>query len=268
MWLATSKMDLPFLEALAEEEARFKRFSMAGTNDVLVAGNIKAGFTVNIQKEGGEGAGGGTPVTGACCLPDGTCEVVTFGQCLLDGGIFQGAGTPCDPNPCAAPDCTSCDDLPPTNPSGPPTHINVVCELSGSCGDVNYSGTMTYDEDLSFTFQGPVGGHFFCAHNILDTGEGGIWTGEFTQTCTLDETSSTFANAGTTGLLGRDTSDCSWWIEIDVFELGGGGPVGICDGCFITFGSSIFEMVGDPPNTYTFTRTDTGVTLTITVTVT
>lgn len=50
----------------------------------------------------GEAEGGGGPgdETGACCLPDGTCEEVTFSECATDGGSFQGEGTTCDDVDC------------------------------------------------------------------------------------------------------------------------------------------------------------------------
>ncbi|MCB9848918.1 MAG: multicopper oxidase domain-containing protein [Phycisphaeraceae bacterium] len=55
--------------------------------------------------------------TGACCMPDGSCLTMTSGDCALAGGMFQGAGVSCDPNPCPQPTgacCLpdgSCDDL-------------------------------------------------------------------------------------------------------------------------------------------------------------
>lgn len=73
------------------------------------SGNVRQGFMFNPQKGGGSSGGGGvTPATGACCLDDGTCEVVTLGQCLLDGGTYQGDGTTCDTTgACCLPD-SSC----------------------------------------------------------------------------------------------------------------------------------------------------------------
>lgn len=37
---------------------------------------------------------------GACCLPGGTCAVVSPASCLSQGGTYQGDGTGCTPNPC------------------------------------------------------------------------------------------------------------------------------------------------------------------------
>jgi hypothetical protein len=52
-----------------------------------------------------------TPCTlprGACCLGDGTCEVLAACQCT---GVYAGDGTTCDPNPCPLND--SCEDATP-----------------------------------------------------------------------------------------------------------------------------------------------------------
>lgn len=97
-------MDLDFLEQLSDLERRFKKFSVAGTSEVLVSGNLKSGLAINIRKEGGEEVS----VIGACCFDDGSCVEETLGQCLLDGGTWQ-PGT-CDPNPCVGA-CTPEIDL-------------------------------------------------------------------------------------------------------------------------------------------------------------
>ncbi|MCK4340592.1 MAG: hypothetical protein KAY37_02565 [Phycisphaerae bacterium] len=38
--------------------------------------------------------------SGACCHYDGSCEVLSFADCAISGGQYQGEGTTCDPNPC------------------------------------------------------------------------------------------------------------------------------------------------------------------------
>ena len=38
--------------------------------------------------------------TGACCFPDGHCEVLLPTACAEAGGQYYGDGTDCDPNPC------------------------------------------------------------------------------------------------------------------------------------------------------------------------
>jgi hypothetical protein len=43
---------------------------------------------------------GGTTPMGACCAPDGTCQMTTQSGC---SGVYMGDGTDCDPNPCGTP---------------------------------------------------------------------------------------------------------------------------------------------------------------------
>ena len=38
--------------------------------------------------------------TGACCLPSGACVETTAGDCALQGGVYQGNGTPCEGTSC------------------------------------------------------------------------------------------------------------------------------------------------------------------------
>jgi hypothetical protein len=48
----------------------------------------------------------GTLLTGACCLPNGSCDTLTAGQCAQQQGLYQGDNTPCgsvicrDPGAC------------------------------------------------------------------------------------------------------------------------------------------------------------------------
>jgi len=48
--------------------------------------------------------------TGACCLEDGLCEVLTEVLCASMGGAYQGNGTGCAPNPCPQPSGACCFD--------------------------------------------------------------------------------------------------------------------------------------------------------------
>jgi len=45
---------------------------------------------------------------GACCFPDGSCIVTPPGQCT--GGVYQGDGTVCIPNPCPRPEACCFED--------------------------------------------------------------------------------------------------------------------------------------------------------------
>ncbi len=237
----------------------------------VTAAQKKAGRNASVDEREGQGTVINFPdqtpsiVTGACCI--GTdCTITTEADCE---GDWQGPGTVCDPNPCTA-DCTSCDDLPPTNPSGPPVHINIVRTMSGSCGDMTFSGSVTYDLDLGFSDE-DIGGHSFCAHNILNNGFGEFWSGHFTKTCGLDGSHADFGSLGFNGALGRDKADCSWWLDLDAFALGVGGGTGSCSGCAgLTF-TTIFQEIagaGDPTGVYVITETMSGVTMTTTITIT
>ncbi len=164
------------------------------------------------------------------------------------------------------PDCTNCNDLPPTNPSGPPVHINITFALSGSCNDFTFSGSVAYDLDLGFGLEGPVEGHNFCAHNILDNSFGDFWTGNLTRTCTLDSSSQNFGTFGLGGLLGRDVSTCEWWLDFAMPTIPT-GALGACGACSVSL-ANIFQMIaspGDPSNTYVFTVISGGVTATVTM---
>jgi len=46
--------------------------------------------------------------SGACCLPDGTCEILSAAACAQAGGEYEGDGTSCDPNPCPPPSREHC----------------------------------------------------------------------------------------------------------------------------------------------------------------
>ncbi len=41
------------------------------------------------------------PPTGACCLPDGSCEVLSATQCMMAGGMYQGTGSSCEETTCS-----------------------------------------------------------------------------------------------------------------------------------------------------------------------
>ena len=42
----------------------------------------------------------GSRALGACCLPNGVCEMATAAECFAWGGAYEGDGTTCDPSPC------------------------------------------------------------------------------------------------------------------------------------------------------------------------
>lgn len=63
-----------------------------------------------------------TPVTGACCMPDGTCTPQSSADCSTMGGAYQGDGTDCGgadcPQPCPA-------DIADANGPNPDGEVNV-----------------------------------------------------------------------------------------------------------------------------------------------
>ncbi|NNM25011.1 MAG: choice-of-anchor E domain-containing protein, partial [Phycisphaerales bacterium] len=75
-------------------------FSLSGSTDsTIVTTMFMALGTVDIIYQYRE-----IP-TGACCFTDGECSVLTEEQCVEAGGIYQGDGTTCDPNPCRGACC-------------------------------------------------------------------------------------------------------------------------------------------------------------------
>lgn len=48
------------------------------------------------------------PPSGACCREDGSCAVLTAGECAQGGGVYYGDGSVCDPNPCPQPPTGAC----------------------------------------------------------------------------------------------------------------------------------------------------------------
>lgn len=66
-----------------------------------------------------------TPLQGACCFIDGTCQFILQTDCSALGGIFQGETTVCDPNPCPQPPLGAC------------------CALNGTCTAVSEAACRT-----------------------------------------------------------------------------------------------------------------------------
>jgi hypothetical protein len=98
--------------------------------------------------------------SGACCLPDYSCQVLTATACAAQGGAFQGANTTCTPSPCPRPPGDTCENafvipgLPYSttgNSCAPFNHdYDSVCPFTDSTArDVVYSYTPTQDEDIT-----------------------------------------------------------------------------------------------------------------------
>ncbi len=89
---------------------------------------------------------------GACCLGGEICELETESDCLAAGGVWYGAGTACDPNPCGV----------------------VLCP-----GDMDCDGAVDFDDmDLlveALTYPGGAGWPHACAWTNGDcTGDGAV----------------------------------------------------------------------------------------------
>lgn len=167
-------------EQIGTLEERFRRFRLEGSPDVIIEGDIFHGYAVNVPQCPAPEEG--SPViTGACCLPDGTCEEVTVSQCLIDGGTFVGGlcvDADCQPTGacCVGSDCTietesDCTDMGGTYRGDDTTCDDVVC-CPNCCPDVSgfdaFDGsgrkflTLTTVYSLSYSNSGDSN----CAHGI------------------------------------------------------------------------------------------------------
>ncbi len=89
--------------------------------------------------------------TGACCLINGVCEVLTETACIALNGDYQGDGTSCDPNPCLCPGDMNCDGVVGFD------DINLFVAALGYPGGVGWpftcpwlNGDCNGDSDVSF----------------------------------------------------------------------------------------------------------------------
>ncbi len=97
------------------------------------------------------------PLTGACCLDDGCCEILTASDCANQDGDFQGIGTDCDPNPCA--------------PARPDYADHDVGNVTLTVTDQGIVGFMDGSQAAGSGFAYPVGG----ANQLY---LGSFWVGE------------------------------------------------------------------------------------------
>jgi len=93
---------------------------------------------------------------GACCFTDGSCLILTQGDCLSQSGGYQGNGTTCTPNPCPQPtgaccfsdgSCQELDAADCTSQSGvfqgaatsctPNPCVGACCFDDGTCQELN-----------------------------------------------------------------------------------------------------------------------------------
>jgi hypothetical protein len=108
---------------------------------------MKPQSATSVEPASGQGGASVGPIlTGACCKPDGTCTIVTSGDCAALGGVYQGDGSPCEPNPCGG-----CINIPVSLGPGPFTGCAATVD-SASYGpwvtDMNVSISGEVDDDL------------------------------------------------------------------------------------------------------------------------
>lgn len=161
------------LGRVAALQRQFDQISLTGGRDVIVAGEPRRGFKIDIAPDEEEAAKGQIPTGGgACCLTDELfnlfCEIRSNETlCTDDSGVWQGDGTTCDPDPCAG----------------------ICCEVFAD-GFVSCDFRSKAECDM-LTFD-PVGtfytGETNCFHNIL-CGGGGCCFGDGSCTTYIGEDS-------------------------------------------------------------------------------
>lgn len=98
-------------ERVGELEHLLRNFRIMASDGITAEGDLIKGYAIDTSLLGG-GVGGIIGVTGACCFPDGSCTPSTETACEGAGGVYQGDGTTCSPNPCPGgelPPCNGCD---------------------------------------------------------------------------------------------------------------------------------------------------------------
>ncbi len=98
-----------FAVARDDETAYFGTRSYPSTNEAKFVDDSSPGIedlcthfgTLRWDGTGDNDFPGGVPLVGACCYPDGSCQLVPRSACQ---GQYLGDGTVCDPNPCEQPE--------------------------------------------------------------------------------------------------------------------------------------------------------------------
>ena len=87
-WLNTPSTNFGWILVGDETGAKStKRFASRENTDVTLRPALQVTYTP-------------PAVSGACCLPNLTCAVLTPSQCSAQSGVYQGDATTCSPNPC------------------------------------------------------------------------------------------------------------------------------------------------------------------------
>src|SRR5438552_9013857 len=138
--------ELEYDRRIRHLEEQYKRLNIIGGVFFDCEGDIETGWACNKRRGEEVVAGGGFPTFGACCFDDGTCEVLTELGCTTGGGIYQGDGSVCEPNPCPQPtgaccvgtDCSiqtesDCTDMGGTYQGDDTTCDPNPCPATGAC---------------------------------------------------------------------------------------------------------------------------------------
>ncbi len=256
--LPKEQRSLPIPDRIRNLQQLHEGFKIVGGTNSNVEGSLKTGFSVSNTCGQPDDLGQMSifptpfPSTGACCVGE-ICSVTTEDDCTGMGGVYQGNGTTCDPNPCC------CED-----PSQFRLHIDVSwsltlddtradCELhfSESGSDSRDTDCMGFgwEEIFNFDFTDPPcpDASGICnrpvspGHDMLDDGNIQINVGSGGGIC------------GCTCICGAViwTLNCITWSEDCVISGGNCGD-----------GSEMFqtEEVSDlthPDGTYTFSDSHT-----------
>lgn len=90
--------------------------------------SIETGFSQPINVTTLPAAG-----TGACCMANGTCQLLSSGSCLANSGTYHGDASVCSPNPCPPPTGACCQGV----------SCSVVTESSCNSLGGTYEGNFT-----------------------------------------------------------------------------------------------------------------------------
>ncbi len=116
------------------------------------------GYLIEIGSVDGTAGPGVLTITcnaiGACCFPGSVCQVLPELDCAAMGGVFQGPGTVCDPNPCICVGDLNCDgqiDFRDINPfvlrlSNPSNYFAAYPNCPDGNGDINGSGSVGFQD--------------------------------------------------------------------------------------------------------------------------
>jgi hypothetical protein len=139
--------------------------------------------------------------TGACCLPNGTCEALTNGACIVQQGLYQGDNVPCgsvicrDPGACCLRDGTCiltaqhvCEGQAGTyRGDGVACGPAANCPIPGACCFPDNSCSITSENQCvnaggNFNGAGTICGVVTCWQPPVLFNNGPLSTGEFTST--------------------------------------------------------------------------------------